>query len=74
MSCEFSPFDREHDAAELFLAGFGGVAGVDAAAADVSDHWIDEALRAVPLPDGFLTRMSRLAQSSQPDASSANLA
>ena len=74
MSCEFSPFDREYDAAELPLAGYGGVAGVDAAEAEVSDHWIDEALRAVPLPDGFLTRMSRLAQSAQPDSPSANLA
>jgi len=25
------------------------------------DHWLDEALRAVPLPDGFFVRMSTLA-------------
>jgi hypothetical protein len=25
------------------------------------DHWLDEALRAVPLPDGFFLRMSTLA-------------
>jgi len=31
------------------------------ASADVADHWLDDALRAVPLPDGFLARVSRLA-------------
>lgn len=25
------------------------------------DHWLDDALRAVPVPDGFLARLSRLA-------------
>lgn len=25
------------------------------------DHWLDEALRAVPLPDGFFARLHRLA-------------
>ena len=29
--------------------------------ADVVDHWLDDALRAVPLPDGFFARLSRLA-------------
>ncbi len=28
---------------------------------DAVDHWLDEALRAVPLPDGFLARVSQLA-------------
>jgi hypothetical protein len=28
---------------------------------DAADHWLDDALRAVPLPDGFLARLSRLA-------------
>lgn len=28
---------------------------------DAVDHWLDEALRAVPLPDGFLARLSQLA-------------
>jgi hypothetical protein len=28
---------------------------------DAVDHWLDDALRAVPLPDGFLARLSRLA-------------
>jgi hypothetical protein len=32
------------------------------------DHWLDEALRAVPLPDGFLTRVRMLASGA--DASS----
>ena len=31
--------------------------------ADVVDHWLDEALRAVPPPDGFFARLSRLADS-----------
>ena len=30
---------------------------------DAVDHWLDEALRAVPLPDGFFARMSTLADS-----------
>jgi hypothetical protein len=25
------------------------------------DHWLDDALRAVPVPDGFLARLNRLA-------------
>ena len=29
--------------------------------ADPSDHWLDAALRAVPLPDGFYQRISTLA-------------
>jgi hypothetical protein len=28
---------------------------------DAVDHWLDEALRAVPLPDGFFARMCTLA-------------
>jgi hypothetical protein len=28
---------------------------------DAVDHWLDEALRAVPLPDGFIARLSRMA-------------
>jgi hypothetical protein len=28
---------------------------------DTVDHWLDEALRAVPLPDGFFARMCTLA-------------
>src|SRR3990172_342082 len=36
--------------------------------ADSADHWLDEALRAVPLPDGFLTRMSTLAETALPEA------
>jgi hypothetical protein len=28
---------------------------------DAADHWIDDALRAVSLPDGFLARMNMLA-------------
>jgi hypothetical protein len=37
----------------------------DDPSADVADHWLDEALRAVPLPDGFLTRMRTLADSAE---------
>lgn len=29
---------------------------------DAVDHWLDEALRAVPLPDGFMARLSQLAE------------
>jgi len=29
--------------------------------ADAVDHWLDDALRAVPVPDGFLARVIRLA-------------
>lgn len=29
-------------------------------APDVADHWLDDTLRGVPLPDGFLARLSRL--------------
>ena len=75
MTSEFSPSDREHDSAEPLLGGFARAGFVDdAAAGEVSDHWIDEALRTVPLPAGFLTRMSLLAQSAQSDAVSTNLA
>lgn len=28
---------------------------------DAVDSWLDDALRAVPLPDGFFARLSRLA-------------
>ncbi len=30
---------------------------------DAVDHWLDDALRAVPLPDGFFARLSRLSDS-----------
>jgi hypothetical protein len=33
----------------------------DCPSADAADHWLDDALRAVPLPDGFFARLSRLA-------------
>jgi hypothetical protein len=29
---------------------------------DAVDHWLDDALRAVPLPDGFLARVGKLAE------------
>jgi hypothetical protein len=29
---------------------------------DAMDHWLDDALRAVPLPDGFFARLNRLAE------------
>ena len=38
------------------------VAPVDWPAEDPSDDWLDEALRTVPLPSGFLDRMSVLSQ------------
>lgn len=28
--------------------------------ADAVDHWLDDALRSVPLPDGFFARLNRL--------------
>ncbi len=31
-------------------------------ASDVTDHWLDDALRGVPLPEGFLARLSRLSE------------
>lgn len=34
---------------------------VDDNAADLADHWLDEALCTVPLPDGFLSRMTAFA-------------
>lgn len=30
-------------------------------APDLTDHWLDDALRAVPLPDGLLGRLAKLA-------------
>jgi hypothetical protein len=33
---------------------------------DAADHWLDDALRSVPLPDGFLARMNSLAKESSP--------
>jgi hypothetical protein len=75
MTSEFSPSDREYDPADAFFGAFSNDAFADGSAVvESSDHWIDEALRTVPLPAGFLTRMSLLAQSAQPDAPSANLA
>jgi len=35
----------------------------DYSSADAVDHWLDDALRAVPLPDGFFERLSRLSDS-----------
>lgn len=35
---------------------------VDCPSDEVSDDWLDDALRTVPLPRGFLDRMSVLAQ------------
>jgi len=37
---------------------------------DTPDDWLDEALRTIPLPDGFLTRMSHLAVATPCDAAS----
>ena len=79
MISEFSPSDRERDSADPLWGCFAGAhfAGdslVDPTAVEMSDHWIDEALRAVPLPEGFLTRMSLLAQSAQSDTPTGNLA
>jgi hypothetical protein len=75
MTSEFFPSDRELDSADARMGGFAGAGFVeDAAVGEVSDHWIDEALRTVPLPAGFLTRMSLLAQSVQSDSVSTNLA
>jgi hypothetical protein len=44
-------------------------APVDSPAEEVSDGWLDEALRTVPLPSGFLDRMSVLAHPIFPDRS-----
>ena len=33
---------------------------------DAADPWLDDALRSVPLPDGFLARMSSLAKEPPP--------
>ena len=46
---------------ELYRWGSDGASG-DYAAADVTDHWLDDALRGVPLPEGFLARLSRLSE------------
>jgi hypothetical protein len=43
----------------------------DEVSADAVDHWLDEALRAVPLPDGFLTRMRTLAERAECKAAGA---
>jgi len=58
MTADFMPFDAEREVLEAFVGEFSG----DLAADRVADHWMDEALRTVPLPDGFLTRMTRLAE------------
>lgn len=52
---------------DIYSWGSNGSAGDYGSAdrfgsADVVDHWLDDALRAVPLPDGFLARVSRLAE------------
>ena len=46
---------------EMYRPGEDSLA--DGPSADVVDHWLDEALRAVPLPDGFFARMCTLADS-----------
>ena len=45
---------------DLHIWGGDNNSGSDPSA-DAVDHWLDEALRAVPLPDGFFARLSRLA-------------
>jgi hypothetical protein len=40
-------------------AGDGASSGDGAP--EAADHWLDDALRAVPLPDGFLGRLAKLA-------------
>lgn len=40
-------------------AGDGASSGQGAP--DVADHWLDDALRAVSLPDGFFGRLAKLA-------------
>ena len=46
---------------DMYRSGDDSLA--DGPSADVVDHWLDEALRAVPLPDGFFARMCTLADS-----------
>ena len=58
MTADFTHFDPDREAMDAFVGEFSG----DLAPDRVADHWLDEALRAVPLPDGFLTRMTRLAE------------
>jgi hypothetical protein len=41
--------------------GSDGAPG-DYAATDMTDHWLDGALRGVPLPEGFFARLSRLSE------------
>jgi hypothetical protein len=53
---DFPDANREHELASDHFA-----APVDR----LSDDWLDEALRSVPLPGGFLTRMSVLAQNAE---------
>lgn len=57
MTADFLHFEPDREAVEAFAALSDGALRPDAV-----DHWIDQALRAVPLPDGFLTRMTRLAE------------
>ena len=52
------PDANHHHEAELPRADWPA----DEVAEDLSDDWLDEALRAVTLPSGFLDRMSVLAQ------------
>ena len=46
-----------------FPAG-NGAAGNDPATI-AADHWLDDALRSVPLPDGFFARLCRLSDAPQ---------
>ena len=46
----------------------GGTARETAESREASDRAIDTALRCVPLPDGFLTRLGKLAHAMRDDA------
>jgi hypothetical protein len=60
MSFAFNPPQRPTPDEDFSFASLDvGLPGGDSG---VGDHWLDEALRNVALPDGFLSRMAKLAR------------
>jgi hypothetical protein len=60
MSFAFNPPHRPAPDEDFNFASLE--VGLPSGDSDVGEHWLDEALRSVALPEGFLSRMAKLAQ------------
>ena len=60
MTFAFNPPQRPTPDEEFNFAALE--VGLPSADSDVSEHWLDEALRNVALPAGFMSRMAKLAR------------